>query len=158
MTVGKLFRDTYSTALLLLCTVIIMDSIFAGNTKIAEDVHPWAAFFLLWGGLTWLAMVEGGQASLVGLPPVDMNLYKKSHPVTHDIMKVINKGDTLDHYLMGRQFLVLALIFLENNAGDPIDKERQILGLLPLWINKAWLETGLSRFFMTAMIGNFWHK
>jgi len=149
---GKKFRDVYSTALLLLCTVIIMDSIFAGNTKIAQDVHPFLAFILLWGGLTWLAMVEGGQASQVGLPPVDMNLYKTSHPVTHDIMKIINKGDNLDRYLMGRQFLVLALVFLENNAGDPIDKERQILGL-PLWINSALLETGLALFFMTAMIG-----
>jgi len=149
---GKTFRDVYSTALLLLCTAIIMDSIFAGNTKIAQDVHPFLAFILLWGGLTWLSMVEGGQASLVGLPPVDMNLYKTSHPVTHDIMKVIKKGDNLDRYLMGRQFLVLALVFLENNAGDPIDKERQILGL-PLWINSALLETGLALFFMTAMIG-----
>jgi len=153
MPLGKLFRDVYSTTLLILCTVIIMDSIFARNTNFAKDYHPWISFAALWGGLTWLSMVEGGQASLVGLPPVDMKLYKNSHPVTHSIMKVINKGDNLDRYLMGRQFLVLALVFLENLAGDPIDKERVILGVLPTWINKALLDTGLALFFMTAMIG-----
>merc|ERR1712176_203616 len=45
-----------------------------------------------------------------------------------------------------------ALVFLENNAGDPMDKDRQILGL-PLWINSALIKTGLALFFMTAMIG-----
>jgi len=150
---GKTFRDVYSTALLILCTVIIMDSVFARNTKFAEDYNPWVAFFALWGGLAWLSMVEGGQASLVGLPPVDMTLYEKSHPITHGIMKIVNKGDNLDRYLMGRQFLVLALVFLENNAGDPHDKERLILGVLPYWINQSLIQTGLAIFFMTAMIG-----
>eukprot|EP00588_Corethron_pennatum_P034460 CAMPEP_0194349894 /NCGR_PEP_ID=MMETSP0171-20130528/107342_1 /TAXON_ID=218684 /ORGANISM="Corethron pennatum, Strain L29A3" /LENGTH=388 /DNA_ID=CAMNT_0039117393 /DNA_START=164 /DNA_END=1327 /DNA_ORIENTATION=- len=149
---GKLFRDVYSSALLVFCTVIIMSAIFMENTKIGKDVHPWLSFCLLWGGLAWLSMVEGGQASLVGLPPVDMALYEASHPISHKIMTVINKGDNLDRYLMGRQFLVLALVFLENLAGHPVDESRVILGM-PLWVNKALLGTGLGLFFMTAMIG-----
>merc|ERR1719438_284865 len=130
-----------------------MDSIFARNTKFSKDYNPWVAFFSLWVGLWWLSMVEGGQASLVGLPPVDMQLYQKSHPKTYDIMKVVNKGDNLDRYLMGRQFLVLALVFLENLAGGVIDKKRLILGRLPIEFNYALLDTGLALFFMTAMIG-----
>jgi len=149
---GKLFRDVYSSALLVFCTVIIMSAIFMENTKIGKDVHPWLSFCLLWGGLAWLSMVEGGQASLVGLPPVDMTLYETSHPISHKIMTVINKGDNLDRYLMGRQFLVLALVFLENLAGHPVDESLKILGM-PLWVNKALLGTGLGLFFMTAMIG-----
>jgi len=148
----KLFKDVYSTALLVFCTVIIMAAIFDENTKLGKDVHPWFSFFVLWAGLGWLSMVEGGQASLVGLPPIDMNLYKESHSVSHKIMSVINKGDNLDRYLMGRQFLVLALVFLENLAGHPSDSKRAILGM-PLWINSALLDTGLALFFMTAMIG-----
>ena len=96
-------------------------------------------------------MVEGGQASLVGLPPVEMALYEASHPILHKIMTVINKGDNLDRYLMGRQLLVLALVFLENLADHPVDESLQILGM-PLWVNKALLGTGLGLFFMTAMI------
>jgi len=149
---GKIFRDVYSTILLTFCTFIIMSTIFLGNTTISKSVSPWLSFVLIWGGLLWLSMVEGGQASLVGLPPVDMNLYKNSHPTSHQIMTVVNKGDNLDRYLMGRQFLVLALVFLENLAGHPSNPDLQIFGL-PIWVNKALIHTGLALFFMTAMIG-----
>merc|ERR1712048_219245 len=54
---------------------------------------------------------------------------------------------------MGRQFLVLALVFLENLAGGISDKDRLILGRLPYWINQSLIYTGLALFFMTAMIG-----
>jgi hypothetical protein len=149
---GKIFRDVYSTILLIFCTVIMMSVIFSENTRVASNLHPLVAFFGLWLGLIWLSMVEGGQASLVGLPPVDMDLYKDSHPTTHKIMQVVNKGDNLDRYLMGRQFMVLALVFVENLCGDPLDKEAQVLGM-PVIINKIFLNTGLALFFMTAMIG-----
>ena len=97
-------------------------------------------------------MVEGGQASLVGLPPIDMNLYKDSHVTAHKIMKVVNTGDNLDRYLMGRQFMVLALVFVENLCGHTDDSTKSVLGL-PIWVNKIFFDTGLGIFFMTAMIG-----
>ena len=149
---GKLFRDVYSTCLLIFCTVIITAVIFDENTKIGEQLHPAAAYILLWIGLAWLSMVEGGQASLVGLPPVDPDLYEATHPVAHKIMNVINRGNNLDRYLMGRQFLVLALVFLENLCGHPIDNTKPVLGM-PKIINTLFLNTGLALFFMTAMIG-----
>jgi silicon transporter len=150
--IGKLFRQVYSTLLLIFSTVLVMAVIFDENTKIAEDFHPVVAFALLWIGLLWLSMVEGGQASLVGLPPVDTDLYKDSHPITWKQMQIINRGDGLDRYLMGRQFMVLALVFVENMCGDALDKDAEILGL-PNWVNKALLGSGLALFFMTAMIG-----
>ena len=149
---GKLFRDTYSTLLLLFCTLIVMAVIFDNGTKVASEAHPWVAFVVLWLNLIWLSMVEGGQASLVGLPPVDMNLYKESHPQSHYIMSIVNKGDNLDRYLMGRQFMVLALVFIENLCADPLDHSKPVLGM-PEIINKLFLGSGLAIFFMTAMFG-----
>merc|ERR1712060_676316 len=90
--------------------------------------------------------------SLVGLPPVEMELYHKSHPTTYKIMTIVNKGDTLDRYLMGRQFMVLALVFVENLCAGPIDPSMPILGM-PLMVNKILVDTGLAVFFMTCMIG-----
>jgi len=148
----KRFKDTYSTLLLIFCTVIITAVIFQKNTHIAHGVNPWASYIILWAGLAWLSMVEGGQASLVGLPPVNRAFYKDSHKIADKIMIIINKGNNLDRYLMGRQFLVLALVFLENLCGHPLDNSQPILGM-PMWINKALLDTGLALFFMTAMIG-----
>lgn len=116
-TPGMAFRNVYSTLLLIFCSVIVMVVIIDGNSKLSSILHPSAAVIILWISIIWLSMVEGGQASLVGLPPVPMNLYEESHPHTHRIMKVVNRGDNLDRYLMGRQFLVLALVFVENLCG-----------------------------------------
>merc|ERR1712238_439826 len=75
-----------------------------------------------------------------------------SHPTAHKIMKVVNTGDNLDRYLMGRQFMVLALVFVENLAGHTSDSDKKVLGL-PKFVNSIFFDTGLGIFFMTAMIG-----
>ena len=149
---GKLFRDVYSTILLIFSTVIVMGLIFTEKTKVAQEVHPAVAFVVIWLAIIWLAMVEGGQASLVGLPPVDMNLYKDSHPTSYKIMGIVNRGDNLDRYLMGRQFMVLALVFVEHICGAPIEEGIQVFGM-PDAITQIFLNSGLALFFMTAMIG-----
>ena len=118
----KLFKEVYSTALLIFSSVIVIALIFDNQTKVSQEAHPSVAFICLWLAIIWLSMVEGGQASCVGLPPIDMDLYKDSHPTSYKIMKIVNKGDNLDRYLMGRQFMVLALVFVENLCGHPIDE------------------------------------
>lgn len=140
----------YSVCILVFSAVIVMALIFSENTKIASDVHPAFAFMLIWVALIWLAMVEGGQASLIGLPPIDKDLYKESHPITHQICKFAHKGDNLNRYMMGRQFMVLALIFTTNMCGAPL-ADADVLGL-PLIINKIFLDSGMAMFFMTAML------
>eukprot|EP00984_Skeletonema_dohrnii_P035266 scaffold34828_cov300-Skeletonema_dohrnii-CCMP3373.AAC.1 len=78
---------------------------FTGNTKLAADASPWAALFVCIAAVVWLSMIEGQQASLVGLPPVDPELYKETHPVTYLNAATAFLGDNLDRYLMGRQFM-----------------------------------------------------
>lgn len=146
------FKEIYSTLLLIFCSVIVVALIFGDNTNLAQDTHPVVAFIILWVSIIWLSYVEGGQASLVGLPPVEMSLYKASHPTTHKIMQTVNRGDSLDRYLMGRQFMVLALVFVENLCAHPVDEKMSVLGL-PKFVNDSLLSTGLAIFFMTAMIG-----
>jgi len=145
------FKEIYSTCLLIFCSIIVLTVIFQENSTLSQ-FNAWVAFFIFFISLYWLSMVEGGQASLVGLPPVDSELYHESHPTTHKIMTVINTGDTIDRYLMGRQFMVLALVFVENLCAHAKDPEMSILGM-PIIINKIFLSTGLAVFFMTAMIG-----
>ena len=88
---GKRFREVYSTALLIFCTVLICAAIFTAQTNLSSEVHPSLAFVVLVLALIWLSMVEGSQASLVGLPPVNVDLYKESHPTTYKIMQIVNK-------------------------------------------------------------------
>lgn len=147
----KLFKYVYSTCLLIFSTVIVMALIFSENTKLAQEVHPAFAFVLIWIAIIWLSMVEGGQASLVGLPPIDRDLYADTHPVTHKITSWAHDGDNLDRYLMGRQFMVLVLVFVTNQCGAPLE-DADVLNM-PEMVNKIFLGAGLGMFFMTAMIG-----
>jgi silicon transporter len=148
----KIFKEIYSTILLIFCTVIVVTLVVNRDTTLSDNLHPVAAFIILWVAIIWLSMVEGGQASLVGLPPVEMELYKNSHTTSYSIMKIINKGDNLDRYLMGRQFMVLALVFVENLCAHPLHEDQKVLGM-PIIISEIFLGTGLAVFFMTAMIG-----
>ncbi|KAL7564269.1 hypothetical protein ACA910_014333 [Epithemia clementina (nom. ined.)] len=144
-------KAIYSVALLIFSVIIVMALIFEEQTSLSQDVHPALAFVLIWVALIWLSLVEGGQASMVGLPPIDRELYKDSHPVTWRICEHGHKGDNLDRYLMGRQFMVLALVFVINLSGAPI-KDADVFNL-PDVIANAFLKSGLAMILMTCMIG-----
>ncbi len=79
--------------------------------------------------ITWLGMIEGQQASLVGLPPVDPELYKDSHPITYKNGALAFQGDNFDRYLMGRQFMVLLVVFVINQCAQPLDPAVDVLNM-----------------------------
>ena len=99
----ELFKQFYSTCLVIFSVVIVTALMFTENTKVAADAHPVVALVVMWLGILWMSMVEGGQCSMVGLPPIDRELYKDSHKITYQICSLGHKGDNLDRYLMGRQ-------------------------------------------------------
>ncbi len=72
-------------------------------------------------------------ASLViGLQPVDKDLYKGSNKVTYQNRMLANKGDNMERFIVGRQFLVVLMITVINLC-DASVKGAQVLGLsLPL--------------------------
>ena len=146
-----LLKAIYSIALLIFSIVIVMALIFDEQTSLSEDTHPALAFVLIWVALIWLSLVEGGQASMVGLPPIDRELYRESHPISFRICEHGHKGDNLDRYLMGRQFMVLALVFVINLSGAPIE-DASVLSL-PDVVSNAFLKSGLAMILMTCMIG-----
>ena len=62
-----LIKYTYSVGLLIFSVIIIMAAIFNEETKLLADVSPWLTLVCFWGAIFWLTMIEGKQASLVGL-------------------------------------------------------------------------------------------
>jgi silicon transporter len=147
----SIFKNIYSVGLLIFSIVVVCALIFEEQTSLSQDVHPALAFVCLWAALLWLSMVEGGQASMVGLPPVDRTLYEKSHPISHAICEWGHRGDNLDRYLMGRQFMVLALVFVINLSGAPL-ADAEVLNLPDILI-KIFLGSGLAMILITCMIG-----
>ena len=121
------------------------------KTKLSNDVSPFVAYICLIGSVGWLTMVEGGQGSLVGLAPVQRELYKDSHPKAMLVTKVCHEGDNLDRYLLGRQLMVVFIVFIVNMSGGPLEGI-DIWGL-PSWVIDMFLGSGLAMILMTAMVG-----
>ena len=145
------FKQFYSTCLVIFSVIIVTAVMFAENTKVAKDAHPVVALITMWLGILWMSMVEGGQCSMVGLPPIDRELYKESHKITYQICSLGHKGDNLDRYLMGRQFMVIFINFTISLCGSPL-KGAEVLGL-PQWVTDIFLGSGIAMVLTNVNIG-----
>ena len=147
----KIFKGIYSSLLLVFSIVLIMGLIGNKQTNLSSYAHPAVAYILLWAAILWLTMVEGGQASLVGLEPVDNQLYKESHPKAFKCTSITNNGDNLDKYLLGRQFMVVLVVFCVNLSGGPV--EGVSLWNFPRWVTDIMFQGGLAMIMLTCNVG-----
>jgi len=147
-----LFKYVASVCLLCFSIAIVTALMFTGNTRVSKETNPWVALVVCIAAVTWLSMIEGQQASLVGLPPVDPDLYKDSHPITYKNAQLAFKGDNLERYLMGRQFMVLLVVFVINQCGAPLDPTVDVLGL-PDGVKFVFLDIGLGMIVFTCIVG-----
>jgi len=151
MNVLNAIKGAYSSILLTFSIVIIMGLIANEKTNLSADVNPTVAYILIWVAILWLTMVEGGQASLVGLAPVNPELYRDSHPIAYKCTKITNKGDNLDRYLLGRQFMVVIMVFTVNMSGGPLGGAE--LWGFPSWLSGIFLQSGLAMILFTCNVG-----
>jgi len=147
----NMFKGAYSMCLLIFSVVIIMGLIATRQTNLSSDAHPAAAYVLIWVAIGWLTMIEGGQASLVGLAPVNAELYRESHPIAYKCTKITNEGDNLDRYLLGRQFMVVLTVFSVNMSGGPLG-DAELWGF-PSWLSGIFLQSGLAMILFTCNVG-----
>jgi len=96
-------------------------------------------------------MIEGGQGCLVGLQPVDKNLYADTHPVTHKCTTMAHKGDNMERFIVGRQFLVVLIVFMTNMCGAAVSGA-SVLGL-PSGVLSVFLGSGLAMILTTIILG-----
>ena len=146
-----LIKNVVSICLLIFCISIIMGLIFTEQTRVSSDVHPGLAFVVIWLAEIWLSMVEGGQASLVGLSPIKTELYKDSHPLTYKCGSLVLNGDNFHRYLLGRQLMVVVIVFTINISGGPIE-DAELWGF-PDWLTNMFLGSGLAMILFTGMVG-----
>ncbi len=148
----NVIKYIFSLAILVFSIVITISLILNKSTNLSSDVSPWLALCVLGGAITWLGIMEGQQASLVGLTGVvDHLVYKDTHPISYKHIKLAYWGNNLDRYVNGRQFLVVLSVFVINFCGAPLPGSEDRLGL-PNIIQEIFLGSGLAMMLMTAMI------
>lgn len=143
-------KYTYSSILLIFCIVIVMGTVFTEQTELSHKTHPAVAFIVLWVAIIWLTMVEGGQGAIVGLGPVKRDLYKDTHPNAWRCTTIVHKGDNLDRYLLGRQFMVILIVFTVETAGAAGHAE---LWGFPQWVINMFCVSGVAMILFTCMVG-----
>jgi len=82
-----------------------------------EDGHWFLELVLFWLMLSWIAMLEGCQISVVGLQCYDTEEFKDSHPRAYACCKLVHHGANVERFLVGRQFLLLFNGFMASRIG-----------------------------------------
>ena len=150
----QMTKYSYSTILLIFSIVLIVGLIFTQQTRLSHDASPAVALIVMLIAVTWLTMVEGGQGALVGLGPVDPALYRATHKLTHKCTQLVYKGDNLDRYLLGRQFMVILIVFVVELSGASHGNEDGIsLWGLPAWLINVFCVSGVAMILFTCMVG-----
>lgn len=146
-------KNILSAALLGFCIVILSAAIFEKQTTATAEynLHPAIAFVVFWVLLLWLALMEGGLNCMVGLKPVNKALYAESHPRALKSTRVVHKGDNLDHFIVGRQYLDLSIVFTTSFMVSSIT-DASVLGL-PQGICDVFLGSDLAVILITIVIG-----
>jgi hypothetical protein len=116
-----------------------------------RGLHPALAFFIFLFLIVWLAMMEGGQGALVGLQPIEKEKYAETHPKTLKNTAITHKGDNMERFIVGRQFLVVLVVFVSNLMASSIEGA-SVLGL-PDAVNDIFLATGIALILITIMLG-----
>ena len=148
----NIIKYIFSVAVLVFSIVITISLIFNKSTKLSSGVSPWLALSVLCGAIIWLGIMEGQQASLVGLTGVvDHLVYKDTHPIAYKHIQLAYWGNNLDRYVNGRQFLVVLSVFVINLCGAPLPGSEDSFGL-PDIFQEIFLGSGLAMILMTAMI------
>ena len=130
-----------------------MAAIFTKQTGGTADkgIPPVVAFFIFWFLIAWLAMMEGGQGALVGLQPIDKDLYAESHPRAFKNTMLAHKGDNMERFIVGRQFLVVLVVFVTNMMASAI-KGASVFGFSGI-MNEIFLASGVAVILTTIMLG-----
>ena len=148
-------RFSYSLALFIFSLVVVMACIFTKQTSITIDRDDWFSpilvFVAFWFFIVWLAMIEGGLGCLMGLKTVEESKYALSHPRTSKNTSIVNKGDNMQRFIVGRQFLVVAIIFICTWLTEPVF-DASVLGL-PDLVNKIFLSSNLALIVIIVIAG-----
>ena len=148
-----IFKYVYSSLLLAFCLVVVMCAIFTKQTKATDayNMPPVAAFSVFWLMIMWLAVLEGGQGCIVGLQSVDTALYAQSHPRTLQCMEIVQKDDNVERFIIGRQFLVVLVVFVTNLMASAIP-DADVVGLHED-VSKVFLDSGAALILVAIILG-----
>jgi len=111
-----------SLAFLLACMWVCTASIATRQTVGTEEFSTTDLVFyiaIFWVLILWLAEMEGSQSCLVGLQPIPKALFRHSHPHAYKSTLLAHRGDNMERFIVGRQFLIVFVVYVTNAMAAP---------------------------------------
>jgi len=137
------FRYVISACLLVFSFTVTGYAIVTQKTGFWKEVPGWAALLLFILVLFLLGVVEGLQLALVELKRQKPNTYKNSHPSAYRLGEIASQGDNIEKFLVGRQMIVVFLVFFAAKLTAITVPGQEFLFPVPAWVSSVFLETGL---------------
>ncbi|CAK8683180.1 unnamed protein product [Clavelina lepadiformis] len=143
-------RYVFSFLLLAFSLIVTSYAIFEVDTGFWKTIPGAAAFVLFLFDLVVLGIVEGLQISLVELKRQHPDSYKHSHKRAYKLGQIANRKDNVERFLMGRQVLVVFLVFFiaKLTTIELDDLENGLFFPVPHWLYVSLLQTG----FLTCIL------
>jgi len=136
-------RFVFSAVLLIFSMVCTGYAIVTQKTGFWKEVPGWAALLLFIVVLILLGIVEGLQLALVELKRQKPNTYKDTHPAAYKLGEIASRGDNIEKFLVGRQMIVVFLVFFAAKLTAITVPGQEFLFPVPDWVSTIFLETGL---------------
>jgi hypothetical protein len=149
----RCIKMTLSMILVLFSAVMVSVAIVTNQTAatVKYGIHPIVALVEFWLSLAWLAMLEGGLNAIVGLQPIPKSLYQHTHRKTYLCTTAAFRGDNIDRFIVGRQYLDLSIVFSTSLLVSAV-KGANVLGL-PQIVNDIFLRSGFGVILCTIVFG-----
>ena len=98
------------------------EHLFSLKTRVAKDEDPWVAVIVIVTVLTivWLLRLKDNKHLWSVFPQLTPILPKTATPFTYNNASLAFKGNSLDRYLMCRQFMVLLVVFVIKRCTSPV--------------------------------------
>lgn len=146
----KFFQYFYSSLLLIFSVALLMSSMAQAPGH--GHLFGIISILIFWILIMYLGCLEGGQNALVGLQTAPPSRYRKSHPCTAKAVEITSHGNNLQRFLMGRQLLIIFLIFGVTSVGN-ISDQCSLLVPLPWILSYLFCKLGLALILVTILLG-----
>lgn len=143
-----------SSGLFLFCALLTFYAICTVHTDFYPSQVPgWAALLIFLLDLFLLALVEGLMVALVEMKREDPSVYQHTHPRAFTLGQSATSRDNMERFLMGRQVIVIYLVFISAKLSTIIFDSPTFLYIpVPLIIRQVFFETGFLGCFVVAIL------
>ena len=150
----SLIKIGFSVLFLIWCLVLVTAVNIEDKTE-AEDefgIPGPVALLIVMALLIFLGLLEGGMVCMVGMQPVDPELYRESHPIALKCTTLASLNATnLSRYMCGKQFFVVAIVFGIHRMTEAVS-DAEVMNL-PLWVSDVFLHGfALAMTFVTIVV------